>query len=485
MAAKRLPLLCEEEEVNEMSKISLLEPLLDNGIRNTNFFNGRLLSAEDLRAEQQAHREHNEQLVRAIGAGIAYCLEVQKKSTSSPAAGTTDAMVQVSAGLAINRQGQTLSLATDVDLALVRGNPTLEEGAGLFVVCPGASSSAIPAAGTGIYLLVITPASGFAGRAPASGLGESQILSGKCGSRYTVEGVQFRLIDFNLSAVVEAGNALRNEIDQLLALSDAVSLSKLRNLLAYLCFGAEEQEAFLRQPFKLEKGASPYNAYGALDALRAAQGLTDCAVPLALIYWTGTGIQFVDGWAARRRLTEAAVTDMWNAVTGDRRLKEAEAMFLQFQAQIDELRKTGAPLESVVAIDYFRYLPPVGFLPLTGKAGVSGFDFQEFFDGLNFKAPVFIEGAKVEPLIRSSLDYAPLNLSSNQRVWLYTVRENLEAVAEGGTAAPQPYLIFASGHPPFQGDVEPTDPTAEPVDIYVVEFNPKTITADLPASDRK
>ncbi len=462
-----------------MSKISLLEPLLDKGIRNTNFFNGRLLSAEDLRAEQQASREHDGQLGRAIGEGIAYGLEVQKKPASSPAAGTAEAMVTVSEGLAINRLGQTLSLATDTEVALVRGNPTLEESDGLFAACPGASSSAIPTLGTGVYLLVMTPASGFTGRAPASGLGESQLLSGKCGSRFSVEGVQFRLIDFNLNTLLEAGNALRNEINQLMSASDAASLSKLRSLLAYLCFGADEQKAFLRHPFKLENGASPYNEYGALDGLRDTGSLTDCDVPLALIYWTASGIQFVDAWAVRRRLTERAVTEVWNLVTGDRRLKEAEAMFLQFQAQIGELGKAGAALESIGAINYFRYLPPVGVLPLTGKPGVSGFDFEQFFDGLDFQAPVFIDGAKVEPLIRSSLAYAPLDLSSNQPLWLYTVRENIEAVGEGGTAAPQPYLIFASAQTAFQGSVAPT---VDLLDIELADFNPKTITADLPAS---
>jgi hypothetical protein len=462
-----------------MSKISLLEPLLGNGIRNSNFFNGRLLSAEDLRAEQQANREHNEQLGRAIGEGVAYGLEVERKSGSSPGAASAQALVNVSRGLAVNRRGQTLWLADDTEVALVRGNPTLDEGAGLFVVCPGVSSSAVPT-GTGVYLLVITPASGFEGRAPASGLGESQILSGKCGSRYTVEGVQFRLIDFNFNAIFAAGSALRAELDQLLAVSGAANLSKLRSLLAYLCFGAREQQDFLQQPF----GAQPLDQYGALDALRTIGSLTDCDVPLALIYWTGASIQFVDSWAARRRLTERPATAIWNSFTGDRRLKEAEAMFLQFQAQVEEMRKSGAALEPVVAVNYFRYLPPVGILPLTGKAGVSGFDFPKFFDGLDFKPPVFIEGATVEPLIRNSLSYAPLDLGSNQPVWLYSVRENMEAVGEGGSAAPQPYLIFASGYTPYQGKVEVGDPDAESIDIKLLDFAPRTITADLTASFR-
>jgi hypothetical protein len=48
----------------------LLESILDQGIRNTNFFNGRILTADDLRTEQDANRQQHEQLGQAIGAGI-------------------------------------------------------------------------------------------------------------------------------------------------------------------------------------------------------------------------------------------------------------------------------------------------------------------------------------------------------------------------------------------------------------------------------
>ena len=40
-----------------MESIELLTPILLDGIRNTHFFNGRLLTADDLRVEQQANRQ--------------------------------------------------------------------------------------------------------------------------------------------------------------------------------------------------------------------------------------------------------------------------------------------------------------------------------------------------------------------------------------------------------------------------------------------
>src|ERR1044072_1835840 len=61
-----------------MNRVDLLEPLLEGGIANTNFFNGRLLSAEDLRAEQKASRQQRSQLGLAIGAGVVDGLWVER-----------------------------------------------------------------------------------------------------------------------------------------------------------------------------------------------------------------------------------------------------------------------------------------------------------------------------------------------------------------------------------------------------------------------
>ncbi len=59
-----------------MTRTQLDTPFLDGGIRSTNFFNGRLLSREDLQREQDAERAVHERLGRALGTGIAYGLEV-------------------------------------------------------------------------------------------------------------------------------------------------------------------------------------------------------------------------------------------------------------------------------------------------------------------------------------------------------------------------------------------------------------------------
>lgn len=99
----------------------------------------------------------------------------------------------------------------------------------------------------------------------------------------------------------DVSGTTRDLLGQLVTRSDAASMSKLRNLLAHLCFGAETRAGFSRDPFKRVGGRSPYITRGVLDVLRSLKSLTDCDVPLAIIYWTADGIRFVDMGSVRRR----------------------------------------------------------------------------------------------------------------------------------------------------------------------------------------
>jgi hypothetical protein len=166
----------------------LCEPIVDNdrGIRDTNFFNGRLLAAEDLRAQQVAEQRHHGQLGRAIGAGVVRGLEVQPAQKDPYSVG-------ISAGLAINGNGQTLELPTPIDLAIAVA-PSAPGPAGQFVECT--TFRPLLATGMGAYALLMAPASGYLQNAPKSGLGANGAIDG-CGARYQVEGVTFRLVRFD------------------------------------------------------------------------------------------------------------------------------------------------------------------------------------------------------------------------------------------------------------------------------------------------
>jgi hypothetical protein len=408
-----------------MDAKQLTEAIIDDGIFSPNFFNGRLLSGEDLTREQEANRTSRLRLGQAVGGGVAYGLEV---ATPTGVDTHLTPSVRVEAGMALNARGETLVLNHPTLLSLVR----MTEGgaapgaAGPFTDCVPPQAG-VHIADAGVYLLVISPASGRSGRAPVSGLGNT---TAGCNTRYTVEGVQFRLVQVPLTA-------------QELSVANA---PLLRNQIAYKCFGYDAVRSFLTDPL-----TAPPTEYGAIDDLPASR-LGDCDVPLALLYWTTAGgIGFVDLWSVRRRLTHRAASARWTPLADDRRRSEGEAMFLQFQEHAAALLSSAGDPRVAAATEHFRWLPPAGLLPLAGQ-GLPGFDYRQFFRNVTHREPVFAESARLEYVVREALGYAPIDLNSGEFVWLYEIRENRQMGTAGGSAPPQPYLLFATGHMPFYGE---------------------------------
>src|SRR5215467_15864430 len=96
---------CAEANKETDMTSNLLTPILNDRTRSVNFFNGRLLTGEDLTAEQQANRVAHSLLGQSIGPGVAYGLEVSESTVSS----TKKAPVlAITRGLAINPNGALL-----------------------------------------------------------------------------------------------------------------------------------------------------------------------------------------------------------------------------------------------------------------------------------------------------------------------------------------------------------------------------------------
>jgi hypothetical protein len=139
-------------------------------------------------------------------------------------------------------------------------------------------------------------------------------------------------------------------------------------------------------------------------------------------------------------------------------------MSLQFQEHISQtlsqllaLNLTQDQFAALSITDYFRYLPAIGVVPLSGTFGstviLEGFNTR-FLDATMHRTPVFIEGAKVEHLIRTALSYPPINLNKQELLWIYWIRENIQAITESAVNPPQFYLFFVSGHLPYQGNAQ-------------------------------
>lgn len=452
-----------------MANVNLNTSVLSGGILNTNFFNGRILAAEDLITFQVANAQQHRQLGRAIGDGVAWGLDitlVDNKNMAQP-------ILHITQGLALNRKGEAVSLPMDVDLALVKTADVVSANAGLFAECTP-PQGLIPT-NLDCYLLTVSPTSGFQGSTPATYPSDSGFAP-VCASRDTVEGVKFSMLPLGVSnasasdpttlqgQAVQLYSQLKPKFVNLVGLTGAAAaaaqaqiaplLSKFRNVVAHLCFGTDTLATFPANPFPPANGESLFAEYGALDLLRRQGILTDCAVPLALVYWTAAGIQFVDLWSVRRPLFPAPASEAWPVFASRRRLAEGLAIFLQFQEQAKDIASAldQQTLFGVRADDYFQFLPPVGLIPLGGIGSSVGFNSSGFFSGLTTRRLVFIEGQRLEILLRESYSYEPIDLRRRQVMWLYSVRENMQAVGGSAPNRPAAYLVFTSGYIPYKGE---------------------------------
>ncbi len=220
---------------------------------------------------------------------------------------------------------------------------------------------------------------------------------------------------------------------------------QFRNRLAYRCFGIEARESNLADPWRSDPAT-----YGLIDELRAVGGaLGDCDVPLALVYWTAAGLQFVDTWAVRRRLLAPDALAGLAFAARARRLAEADAMCAQFQQQLADLLAASASPAAETASGHFRYLPPFGMVPLQSGA-LRGFADSQFFAGLvrrplagSGQATGFIDARLLGALRDGALRHSPTDVTRKEFIWVYRPWQVTQALSAAGSA--QPLVVFASG----------------------------------------
>jgi hypothetical protein len=402
-----------------MAAIGLFTPILNDRTRAPHFFNGRLLTGEAMTDEQRVQRAAHEILAQGLGDGVASGLQV----ILSHALNSVDRpVVTVNAGTAISRRGDLLFLAEDTDVELVRPAHQSVAPQKIFNACTPPQQGTY-VADSGVYLLTIAPIGVGNGLAPVSGLGTT---TQNCNVKYRVEAVEFRLVELPVA------QDIRDDIH------------RARNRIAYACFGVDELGDFAEDALTVRQEPATL-----LDAVRTTT-LTDCDVPLAVLYWTATGgIQFIDMWSVRRRLTRTRHAAAFPAFS-DTRLSTAEAMLLQLDEHLAALASAGLLHSAVMGKTTFRYLPPAGLIPLqvTGKPGIN---VAQFFNGKTARGPVHFGGAALAALLRTSLEYPPVDLDAGEMIWLFVCAENIKAANALGVAAvrTQPYVVFANGHIPY------------------------------------
>jgi hypothetical protein len=416
---------------------SVTKPVFDQGLQSIKFFNGRLLSGEDLTAEQAANRYLHARTGRTVGEGIAHGLEV------SPLTSASTPTVTVNAGFAFNRRGQSVRLGTTTNVGLYAPTPPAANATNAAAVTPFAPCGpAVPGAylsATGVYLLTIAPTTGTSGVAPVLGLSDG---TDKCNAKYIVEGAQFGLVKLPVSP------------------GDLGSGALLRNIVAARCFGFGTDP--LVNPFGSPVPQTTPAPTGLIESLRGTT-LTDDEVPLAVIGWNvDTGITFVDMWSARRRVSRPDNADDTVLPISDAYRALREAVLLQFQDHLQSL--VAATPASTVATTTFQYLPPAGLLPLATSSSPAGFVAATFFQNVTTHGPIAIEGARAETVLRASFDYPQIDLTTGEMIWLFQTRQNMQAstppqssqtsaaTQTTPTSLAMPYLIFVTGQMPYFGD---------------------------------
>jgi hypothetical protein len=429
--------------------INLNQIAPNRGVASTNYFNGRPLAAEDLTTDQASRRLQIAQLGRAVGAGVAYGLQVNQAPVAPGSSGPATSVI-VAAGVAVNRRGRPLALPADIEVLLTVTTPSAPSGPGLFADCqpPQASATVVS---SGVYILAISPASDYEGAVVSVDLSGADPTRSGCGSANLIEGVLFRLIGLNFDTLQGVSAANVQAIQNLLGSTDLASQSLLRNRLAHIFFDTDDWSAWGTNYNQVWAGDSPDEPFGLLGSLRANNVLSACDVPLALIYWNQSGIVFVDRWAVRRGI-EPIAYELGFPLVASSAHPLARAALCQFQEQIEWLAGqigTDPSLANNPISTLFAYLPPVGVVPVfepgpmgSPSTSTGGFSRLAFFGALGPANPSVISLADLAGLLQKADSQPPFSVASTQVLGLYWIKENFQAVSQGQTA--QLYAAFAS-----------------------------------------
>ncbi len=356
-------------------------------VRETNYFNGRLLTAEALRDEQAAQVRRNALLGRSMGVGVVDGLWV----TTGPVdeAGFVRSL-NVTAGLAIDPLGRSVVLADGVTVRLVPEATVDDQEAGLFYRCRLPEPEPV---GAGAYILVATRVGVEEGLVPRVEL-QFEGVASDCGVARVTSGVRFDAIP----ADAALDPTLREEVATWMASGTVAGRSLARNVLAYECFGATSVA------IRFEGGGDPSG--GATPALSAGlrARLGEDQVPLALFVWQNhIGVDLLDVWSVRRLVSRDPVSAIDYLGTSGPAEQLATASLRQFQDHVRWLQGStlsGVELVQLEARQYFRHLPAVGFLPVARLGADRGFEPRTFFGSMAPSHEIAVEASRLPDVTR-------------------------------------------------------------------------------------
>ena len=350
-----------------MPNSQYIGPIFETGIQTPHYFNGRLLTAADLQANQDATQTRQTWFGMSSGYGIVTGLEVTAVKSNKE--------LHIAPGKCVNRKGQIMRIQGEINLAPLPQPQQSSTGAqadqGQFTNVKPQTIQQSPDASAGVYLLTVVPiADGFKGTAPAqlqtgnvaiSSSNNSLVTPPVAPSQWEVERFRLKIIRLANSDLAEIYS--RDELQGI-----TINDDNRRNLVAHWCYGTLALQNLGGDPFNFQQ------QYGDADPLSSLPALGDDDVPLATFHWNGSALTFVDMWSARRRIIRDAQGGNWQTVANDKRIATNQARFYQFQDHLNDLAqkskqpKSGLDLSKKQLTDFFTFLPPLGFLPTSSSS---------------------------------------------------------------------------------------------------------------------
>ncbi|GAB4525694.1 MAG: hypothetical protein OHK0046_41770 [Anaerolineae bacterium] len=313
---------------------------------------GRVLTAADLQQDREALLMRLLAAGQGIGHGIAHGLWVTREN----------ATLKVQAGLGFNRQGEAVYMPNDFSMTLPPpASTTTEEtvSKALFHVCvPGSvTGNNTGSLAEGVYLLVARPLTRQSEDTELVTRLSPVGIRQRCENLSEEAVIQFRLIHLS-DLIANMGGMTQVE---------TTTLYRKRNEAAHWAYGSDTLRRWF---FNAPNAGNADWGYSGLAHDSVREVFTDCDLPLAMLYWRTTTKQilFVDNWSVRRRLVRHSVLQEAGEVSRDRLYMrgalfssdqltaEGEARFFQFQESLAGIESNSH------ARDYFRYLPPAGYL---------------------------------------------------------------------------------------------------------------------------
>lgn len=290
-----------------------------------NYFDGKFLRADDLRLDQEYHRQLAALSVRGSGSGVVHGFKVEQ-------AGNGGDTLLLRAGLAVTPSGHAVYLPADAQLTLAAllsksgdtsfdpARPPVPGTAG-FAPCTGSPAGGpdVALAPQPAYIITLAPDEAYCGEEERFGGACADACLTETNRPRLVQGVRVRARQLDLSGLPGSSAVTFTAAHYRSRIATAYFAAEARQIPPLISGTGLESPAWCGE-------AEPYDGE---------------EVPVALVATAGGTIQFIDLWTARRELMDEPARRYWAMRMDMRPWDVYLAHILQFQCQLRDAPTSG------------------------------------------------------------------------------------------------------------------------------------------------